>query len=86
MTSSRANSHGKNVYVLARRKERHSALDQRNEAVVAKALKAGRDRAQILHPTKGFRWVSLSKPRPFTGVRDWWARVIRKHTKEEDHG
>ena len=88
MTTSRMNSHGKNVYVLARRKEHrgNSWVDRRNEAAVVKAVRLGFSFAHILHPTKGYRRVSLDKPRPFAGVRDRWARAIGKHIREVGHG
>lgn len=84
MTTSRMNSNGKNAHVLARRIERQSAVDTRNEAVVARALREGRDHAHILHPTKGFRRARLDKPRKFSGLMDWWNRTMRQPDQKEE--
>ena len=82
MTSSRMNTCGRNVHVLARRVDRrkNSWVDRRNEAAVVRATRRGFSFAHILHPTKGYRRVHLDRPRPVMGVRDWWARFIHPHT------
>ena len=78
MTTSRMNSHGRNVFILKARRGRRAStqIDMRNTQTVTETLAAGRARAMILHPTKGYRYVNLAKPRPFVGLFDWLARVF----------
>ena len=76
MTTSRMNSHGRDIFVLAARAARrgHTQVDEQNRRAVDAALTAGQTGAMILHPTKGYRYVNLAKPRPFVGLFDWLAR------------
>ena len=76
MTTSRMNSHGRNVFILKARRGRRAAtqIDMRNTQSVAEAITAGRARAMVLHPTKGYRFINLAKPRPFVGLFDWLVR------------
>lgn len=77
MTTSRMNSHGRNMIIRAARKVRkYTTIDFYNEAVCARAINAGRTRALILHPTKGYRWVDTDRPTPFTGLFDWLRRCF----------
>ena len=46
------------------------------DRAVAEALTAGRTRAMVLHPTKGYRYANLTKPRPSSGLFDWLKRCF----------
>lgn len=83
MTTSRMNSHGKSVAVLARRIERRKDpwVDRRNEAATRVAVATGAGHAIILHPTKGYRRVSVTHKRPVVSVRGWWERFIHPHMR-----
>ncbi len=73
--TSRMNSHGRSVHVLAARIKRTlNRIDAWNERVAAAAVALGWRRARFLHPTKGYRYVNLAKPTPFAGLFDWLSR------------
>ena len=70
------NSHGRGIVILAARAARGAStqIDMRNTQSVTEAITAGRVRAMVLHPTKGYRFINLAKPRPFVGLFDWLVR------------
>lgn len=77
MTTSRANSCGRNAYVIRYRKKRpHTHIDFYNEAACARAINSGRTRTMILHPTKGYRHINTAAPTPFVGLFDWLSRCF----------
>ena len=78
MTTSRMNSHGQNVFILKARQRRRAdtQIDAWNTRSIDAVLTQGRTRAMVLHPTKGYRYVNLTKPRPFVGLWDWLARAF----------